>query len=52
MDLEEEVLIGKEFWDMVGGNGTYEEILSIYQEVGKAKGARYVRSISIRLLKL
>lgn len=38
MDIENEVLIGKEFWDMVGGAGTYEEILSIYQEVGKEKG--------------
>jgi len=38
MDLDNEVLIGKEFWDMVGENGTYEEILSIYQEVGKEKG--------------
>jgi hypothetical protein len=23
---------------MVGGKGTYEELLSIYQEVGKEKG--------------
>lgn len=38
MDLANEVLIGKEFWDMVGGKGTYEEVLSIYQEVGKEKG--------------
>lgn len=38
MDLANEVLIGKEFWDMVGGKGTYEEVLSIYQEAGKEKG--------------
>lgn len=38
MDLANEVLIGKEFWDMVGGKGTYEGVLSIYQEVGKEKG--------------
>lgn len=38
MDLEEEVLIGKEFWDLVGGVGTYEEVLDIYQEVGREKG--------------
>jgi len=38
MDLASEVLIGKEFWDMVGGKGTYEEVLNIYQEVGKEKG--------------
>ncbi len=38
MDLNSEVLIGKEFWEMVGGKGTYEEILGIYQEVGREKG--------------
>jgi len=38
MDLEDEVLLGKEFWDLVGGPGTYEEILEIYQEVGREKG--------------
>lgn len=38
MDLNNEILIGKEFWDLVGGSGTYEEILGIYQEVGKEKG--------------
>jgi hypothetical protein len=38
MDLEDEVLLGKEFWDLVGGHGTYEEILEIYQEVGREKG--------------
>lgn len=38
MDMTNEVLIGKEFWDLIGGKGTYEEILNIYQEVGKEKG--------------
>lgn len=38
MDLAGEVLIGKEFWDLVGGKGTYEEVLSVYQEVGEGKG--------------
>ena len=38
LDLEDEVLIGKEFWDLVGGEGTYEEVLGIYQEVGREKG--------------
>ncbi|MYA87817.1 MAG: TdeIII family type II restriction endonuclease [Boseongicola sp. SB0662_bin_57] len=27
MDLKNEVLIGKEFWELVGGAGTYEEVL-------------------------
>ena len=38
MDMAEGVLIGKEFWDLVGGAGAYEEVLAIYQEVGREKG--------------
>ena len=38
MDMENEVLLGRDFWELVGGNGTYEEILEIYQEVGREKG--------------
>lgn len=38
MDMDDQVLLGKEFWDKIGGNDTYEEILGIYQEVGKQKG--------------
>jgi hypothetical protein len=33
MDLETEVLMGEEFWDKIGGEGTYSEILEIIQEV-------------------
>ncbi|MBI2938360.1 MAG: TdeIII family type II restriction endonuclease [Thaumarchaeota archaeon] len=38
LDIKNQVLIGKEFWDIVGGPGTYEEVLEIYREVGKEKG--------------
>ncbi len=38
MDLANEILLGKEFWDLVGGVGAYEAILEIYQEVGREKG--------------
>ena len=31
------ILIGHEFWNIVGGPGTYEELLEIYQEVGREK---------------
>lgn len=33
MDIEEEVLIGAELWDMIGGSGTFEELLAILDEV-------------------
>lgn len=38
MDIHNQVLIGKEFWDFIGGVGTYEELLNIYREVGREKG--------------
>lgn len=34
MDLKGEVLIGKALWDMIGGNGAFEEILKV---AGKAR---------------
>jgi len=47
MDVENEVLIGKEFWDIVGGSGTYEEILDIYQEVGREKGPDMLEQLAM-----
>ncbi len=48
MDLENQVLIGKEFWDLVGGSGTYEEVLGIYREVGKEKGPDMIDQLALR----
>ena len=33
----EAVIIAQEFWSIVGGEGTMEELFSIYQEVGREK---------------
>ena len=33
MDLNNEVLIGEEMWNKLGGKGTYDELLSIIEEV-------------------
>lgn len=30
----EDLLIGKEWWDYIGGAGTYEELLNIFEEAG------------------
>lgn len=35
--FDQAVVIGHEFWDIVGGIGVYEELLEIYQEVGHDK---------------
>lgn len=34
MDLEAEVLMAEEFWDMIGGSGTFSELIGIIDEVG------------------
>lgn len=34
-DLKEEILVGEEFWDFLGGKGTFEEVLGIFEEAGK-----------------
>jgi hypothetical protein len=28
------VVIGREFWDMIGGNGTWEQLITVFQEEG------------------
>lgn len=38
LDFEEQILLGSQFWDFIGGSGTYEEVLEIYREVGREKG--------------
>ncbi len=32
---DEVVLMGKEFWDILGGEGAYEELIEIFEEVGQ-----------------
>jgi len=32
--LKEEVLVGVEFWDLLGGKNTYEDLLKVFEEAG------------------
>lgn len=34
LDLENELKVGKEFWDFLGGEGAYEELLDCFEKVG------------------
>lgn len=34
IDLEHELKVGKEFWDFVGGDGAYEDLLVCFENVG------------------
>lgn len=33
-DLDNEILVGKEFWDFLGGDGTYEDLLNCFEQAG------------------
>jgi Type II restriction endonuclease, TdeIII len=37
MDMKEEVLMGIEMWDKIGGKGTYDELIRVVDEAGEAK---------------
>ena len=34
-DKGNDLLVGKDFWDFLGGNGAYEELIDIYEKVGE-----------------
>lgn len=34
LDLNKELLVGKEFWDFLGGDGSYEKLLDCFENVG------------------
>lgn len=35
LDEEKELYVAEKFWELLGGEGTYQEILNIFDEVGK-----------------
>ena len=40
------LLIGSEFWNVIGGKTAYEELLEIYREVGNVKGKYIVDALA------
>lgn len=38
-DYEKELLVGKDFWDFLGGEGAYERLLAVFAEVGQTVAA-------------
>lgn len=52
----EVVMIGKEFWDYIGKEGVFEELLDIFEEVGKITKKRikeeYLSNKSIKIKKI
>lgn len=35
LKLGEDLIVGKKFWNFLGGNGTYEDLLNVFKEIGK-----------------
>jgi len=35
LDLENELKVAEEFWDFLGGEGSYDTLLETFEEVGK-----------------
>ncbi len=44
-DINNEVLIGREFWNFIGGEGTYEELLKLFRKFGEEKSKKMIKSI-------
>lgn len=34
LDLNNELMVAEEFWDFLGGEGVYSELLDCFEEVG------------------
>ena len=34
LDVKHHILLGRAFWDYLGGSGAYEDVLGIYRKVG------------------
>jgi type II restriction enzyme len=35
LDYDNDLLVGKDFWDFIGGEGTYESLLDVVRQVGR-----------------
>ncbi len=45
LDMKHQVVIQEEFWDIVGGSGTFKALLEIYSEVGTEKGRDIIQRL-------
>ena len=46
LDIENQLLLGEEFWTYIGGNGTFGQLLEIYQEIGVEMGKTIIDSLA------
>ncbi len=45
LDMQNQVLLADEFWELLGGPGSYNELLDIYREVGREKGPDIIENL-------
>lgn len=46
MPFDQGVVIGHEFWDIIGGPTAYRELLEMYQTVGKEKSKYMIDTLA------
>lgn len=46
LDIANQLLLGEEFWAYIGGAGTFDQLLEIYQEVGYEMGKTIVDALA------
>ena len=47
LDMNNQVLLGRQFWEYVGDANTKKELLEIYQEVGREKGPDMIDRLAL-----
>lgn len=45
LDMDEQVLVGDEFWDILGGTGTGKALLRLYREVGQTWRGKLIEAL-------
>src|SRR5438552_3232904 len=48
LDMKNQILLEDEFWDVIGGKGTFAELLGIYREVGEEKGRQVMDRLAYK----
>ncbi|WP_051030560.1 TdeIII family type II restriction endonuclease [Halothece sp. PCC 7418] len=46
MPFDDMVLIGEEFWNLIGGESAFEQLLNIYREVGEEKRKYLIEALA------
>lgn len=49
LDMKNQVLVGNEFWKLIGGSTAYKELLELFQEVREEKGKDIIDRLAFNL---